>query len=104
MSVGRALGVALVAIVIVILGFFVFMGGLFGANSAMMTGGIVIVFFGLIIAGINKLVFRARTTQLSVDTKEAVRDRMRNACPNCGAINPMGSQFCNSCGQRLESR
>lgn len=102
-SVGGALAVVIVAFIIVI-GLFVLVGGFFSANSSMMMGGIVMIFFGLIVAGVNKFVFRVRTAQLSIDTKEAIRDKVRNACPNCGTINPTGSQFCNTCGRRLESR
>jgi rRNA maturation endonuclease Nob1 len=70
-------------------------------NGQMAIGGIVMIFLGAIIGGVNKLIFGVRRTQLTIDTKEAIRDKMRNACPSCGAINPTGSQFCNTCGRRL---
>ena len=74
------------------------MGIMFTGNPS---GGLGLFALGVILGGVNKLVFRVRTKQLDIDTKEAVRDKIGLVCPNCGQRQNEGSKFCNNCGRKL---
>ena len=101
-SVGKTLAVSLVAVLLILLGLFLILMGLFNLSGSTMFSGFIMVIFGLIAGGVNKLMFRKKTTQLSIDVKEAVRNRIGNVCPNCGARNAEGARFCNNCGYKIK--
>jgi len=92
---------AVVAVLFVLGGIAIGLLGLLNLNLGMLVGGVLLFFIGFIIGETNMQVAKARVAQLSVDTQEAIRDKMRNACPNCGSRNPQGSRFCNNCGYEL---
>jgi len=94
-SVATAMFIWLIAVILILIGFV----SLFAGSVA----GLGLIVFGFIIAGLNKLIFKVRTKQLEIDSREAIRDRFGNTCPNCGNRLPSGSSFCNKCGYKLLS-
>jgi hypothetical protein len=66
----------------------------------LLVGGVLLI-VGFTIIIINWMVFNVRKTQLDVDYKEGIRDRIGNFCPKCGQRLQQGSRFCNNCGNSL---
>jgi len=92
-SVVKAVAIWIVAVVMILFGFV-------GMFSGLPTGfGLLLC--GFVLAGINKLVFRVRTKQLQIDTREGIRDKIGYVCPDCGQRISEGSKFCNNCGFKV---
>lgn len=70
--------------------------------SGEVEAGLGAIIVGFIVVFVNKLVFRVKTTQLKIDSREAIRDAVGNVCPNCGHRMPLDSKFCNNCGYKME--
>jgi len=100
-SVVKATVIYLIAAVLILIGF-ISAFAIAHASISVVIRGLFIMLAGLIIAFVNWLVFAIRTTQLEIDTKEAIRDKIGYVCPNCGQRLPEGSKFCNNCGYKIK--
>jgi hypothetical protein len=74
--------------------------GMLGPTSSASTG-VGLVLGGAVLLILNKFVFRLRTTQLKIDTMEAHRDSIGNACPECGTRNKVSARFCENCRMKF---
>ena len=71
-------------------------------SISMIIGGLFKMLLGFIIVFINYVVFGIRTTQLEIDMREAIRDKIGYVCPDCGRRLPEVSNFCNNCGYQIK--
>ena len=44
----------------------------------------------------------SKSRKVAAEPRLRLRSRARIVCPNCSAVNPSGSRYCNQCGQRLD--
>ena len=96
-SAGKAMLFWGISILLIIIGFFTAIS--YTNRISNFPTGFGIMIFGIILAVVNKLVFKTRTKQLEIDTREVIRDRMSS--PRDVTL---PAQYCQKCGYRLKSR
>jgi hypothetical protein len=95
-SIGTAVLIMLFALFLVAIGFFAMIAG-------NIVGGLALIFGGLVVGGLNRIVFQVRRTQLEIDTRETVLQRLESRyCQYCGKPLSPNASFCPSCGHKVE--